>query len=334
MLRYMDSFDHYATADLPLKYTRVSNVPSIHAGNGRRGAALQVTSTDYVLKMLDGQATWIVGAAFYTDVLQAAALFALWDAGALQVDLRLKTDGNLQVTRNATVLGTGTTPLAISTFYYVELKVKIHSSTGTIDVQVNGTSLISLTGQNTQNTGNATANQVLIGASAGNTGSATFRFDDLYICDGQGSVNKDFLGDSRVDCYLPTGNGSNSAFTNNSGNSTNNYTHVNEASQDGDTSYVADATVSDIDSYAITGLTHNPSSIFGLQTNLIAKKDDAGARSICPLLYRSATAHAGTGIALSAYTDLNQIYEQDPATSATWTKANINATEFGEKVSA
>jgi hypothetical protein len=247
----------------------------------------------------------------------------------------LKSDGNLAVTRNGTVLGTGTTPLSLNTYYYIELKIKIHSSTGTVDIHVNGTSLISLTGQNTQSTGNATANEIVLGQWTAAAGANVF-FDDVYMCDGAGSTNNTFLGDCRVDCYLPTGNGSNSAFTNNSGNSTNNYTHVNEASQDGDTSYVADLTVNDIDSYAITGLTHTPSSIFGLQTNLIAKNDDAGARSICPLLYRSATAYAGTSVPLGStnYVDKLQIYEQDPATSAAWTKTNLNATEFGVKVTA
>lgn len=336
-LRFIDSFDHYATADLNLKWTAAPNGgASISSGNGRRGAALLLSSfNSYIAKVLDNQSTWIVGCAFKcTAFPSGGSIVSLLDAGSLQCDLRLKSDGNLAVTRNGTTLGTGTTPLALNTYYYVELKIKINSSTGTVDVRVNGTSLISLTGQNTQATGNATANEIALGQFTAVSGVSMY-YDDLYICDGAGSTNNAFLGDCRVDCYLPTGNGSNSAFTNNSGNSTNNYSHVNEASQDGDTSYVADLTVNDIDSYAITGLTHTPSSIFGLQTNIIARTDDAGARSICPLLYRSATAYAGTSVALgTSYQDKLQIYEQDPATSAAWTKTNLNATEFGLKVTA
>ena len=331
-LRFIDSFDHYATADFPLKYNS-NNGGTISAGTGRRGAAYNAGAGGYLTKTLDAQATWIAGIAFKPASLGNGRIFVFTDGASTQVDIRLKSDGNFQATRNGTLLGTTTVPISAGVYCYLEMKVKIHSSTGTVDLHVNGVSVLSLSAQNTQVTGNATANGFYFGNPDNAISSPLF--DDLYVCDGQGSVNNTFLGDCRVDAFLPTGNGSNSHFTNSAGNSTNNYTYVNEALQDGDTTYVADATVGDIDSYAITGITYTPSSIFGVQTNLIAKKDDVGARQIAPLLYRSATAYPGTGVALStSYLDLMQIYENDPATSAAWTKTNFNATEFGEKVTA
>lgn len=337
-LRFIDSFDHYATADINMKWQTTNSTVAISAGNGRRGASMRMTTfNSYATKVLDSQATWIVGVAFRcSGLLNSGSIISLLDSGSGQVDLRVKSDGNLQVTRNGTLLGTGTSPLSTNTWYFIELKVKIDPSTGTVDVHVNGSSVISLSGQNTRATSNSSANSIALGQAISQVSGVTLDFDDLYICDSQGSTNNTFLGDCRVDCYLPTGNGTNSQFTNSSGNSTNNYTKINETSQDGDTSYVADATVNDIDSYAITGLVHTPLNIYGVQTNIIAKADDAGARSIAPLLYRSSTAYAGTSVSLgsTSYADKLQIYEQDPATSASWTKTNLNATEFGVKVTA
>lgn len=344
MLRFVDSFDHYSSADIPIKWNSFGNIGSISisAGNGRRGACARMlvgSQNCYMSKTIDSQATWIVGAAIKFSAISGGpcTVFSLYDAGTPQVDVRIKSDGNFQVTRNGTVLGTGTVPVAATVYNYLELKVLISATVGTVDLRLNGASLMSLTGQNTKNSTNSTANQIVLGAinNIEMGGSCTFDVDDVYICDGQGSVNNSYLGDCRVDCYMPTGNGTNSQFTNDLGNSTNNYTHVDEATPDYDTSYVADLTVNDIDSYAITGLTHTPLSIFGLQTNLVARKDDAGSRSLAPLTYRSATAFAGTSVAVgTSYTDFTQIYENDPVTSAAWTKANINATEFGVKVAA
>jgi hypothetical protein len=289
-----------------------------------------------VLKSFDSQATWVVGAAFKYAGFTGSSngqIIALYDSGTLQVDIRITPSGAIQATRNGTQLGISAAVITTGTYYYVEFKALIHASAGTIDVQVNGASVLSLTGQNTKNSANATANMVFLGPIAqGGGGNGTLLIADLYILDGQTGAST-FLGDQRVDCYMPTGNGSNSQFTNNSGNSTNNYSHVNEALQDGDTSYVADAVVNDIDSYAITGLTHTPLTITGVQVNLVIRKDDAGIKQVAPIVYRSATAYVGNTLTLStSYLDLTQQYEKDPATSAAWTKTNINASEFGLKV--
>lgn len=335
-LRFVDSFDHYATADIPQKYSSSANSPSISAGNGRRStASLRFTSSLATLtRVIDAQATWIVGFSFRVTSLPASdtVFLTFLDAGTNQCDLRLRADGTIRATRNGTALATSTNAISAGTTYYLETKLLVNNATGTFEVRVNGSSTnwIAITGQDTQNTANATANTVMLSGVI----SAT-DMDDLYICDGAGSANNDFLGDVRVDCYMPSGNGNSSQLTGSDGNSTDNYLLVDEASQNGDTDYVQSSTVSQKDTYAYTDMSHTPTSIFGLQINMVAKKDDSGNRSICSVTRSGGSDTDGTTQALgTTYSDYRQISETDPNTAAAWTRTNLNSAEFGVKVAA
>lgn len=335
-LRFIDSFDHYVTADITEKWTsRASSI--ISAGNGRRGtASLRLTSNaQNAIKTIDAQGTWVVGFAMKVDSLPASTVpfLQLLDAGTVQVDVRLVTDGTLRVTRNGTTLGTSTFALSTGQFYYIEFKCVIHNSTGTYEVRVDGSTKVSGTGADTQNTANATANQISLGAINGST--VTTDFDDLYVCDGAGSVNNDFLGDRRVDAYLPSGNGNSSQLTGSDGNSTDNYLLTDDNPANDDTDYVEHATVGNKDTYGMADMSHTPSSISGVQVLASAKKDDAGARSIATVTRSGITDFDGATQPLStSYAYYADIREVDPNTSAAWTKTNFNASEHGVKVAA
>lgn len=166
-------------------------------------------------------------------------------------------------------------------------------------------------------------------------GASSADFEDLYICDGSGSINNDFLGDMRVDCYLPNGNGNSSQLVGSDSNSTDNYQLVDETSQNGDSDYVQSSTVNNKDTYAVADMSHTPANIFGTQLNMIAKKDDSGTRSICSVCRSGGTDYDGDTQALgTTYVDYRQIRETDPATSSAWTRSNLNSAEFGVKVAA
>ena len=190
------------------------------------------------------------------------------------------------------------------------------------------------TGVNTQATGNASANQlVLFGGGLGVGESIVNYFDDLYLCDGLGSVNNTFLGDIRVQALLPTSDGAATDWTPSAGSD--HYALVNEVPSDGDASYVASATPGDIDEYGVTPIAVASGTVFGVQVGLYARKDDAGSRNIAPVVRESGTDHVGSDIALGAsYAYYFQVYDEDPATSAAWTIAGINGDQFGVKVTA
>jgi hypothetical protein len=339
-LRFCDSFDHYVTADLTEKWTSKTGSPTISAGTGRRStASFQVSVNNrYVRQTLDAQATWILGAAVKITTLpgsNSTALFAVWDAGSLQCDLRVLPDGTLRVTRNGTTLGTTTYALSTGVWYYIEFKVLINDTTGTAEVKVDGSSKLALTSQDTKATANATANQISLGDSAALV-SGPADFDDFYACDGAGSTNNNFLGDVRVDAYLPSGNGNSSVLVGSDGNSTDNYLLVDDPTTlDDDTTYVQSSTSGDLDDYAFADMTHTPTSIFGIQVLVNAKKDDAGSRSVATLTRSGSTNYAGATQALgTSYTYYSDIRETDPDTAVAWTKAGFNAASHGVKVAA
>lgn len=345
-LKYVDSFDHYVTADLTEKWTSLAASPAVNASAGRRGGGglncpNGTSVTTNILKTLDAQGTWIIGFAFKTSLLSgvtARSLCTLLDLGTAQVCVRLNADGTLSAMRgnsSGTVLGTTAFALSIGSFYYIEIKVVIHDTTGTFEIKVDGGSKLALTGQDTKSTANATANAVQLGTDGSATISVTHTYDDLYICDGAGSVNNSFLGDCRVDYYAPNGNGNSSQLDGSDGNQVDNYLLVDDTTPDDDTTYVQSADVGDKDTYTCADMTHTPSSIFGIQVLANAKKDDAGARSLKTVTRSGTTDFDGATQALStSYLYYSDIREVDPNTSAAWTKANLNAAEHGVGVAA
>jgi hypothetical protein len=340
-LRFMDSFDYYASGDIMEKWVPTGTV-GISAGNGRRGtASLRApngsSGSSYVVVTLDAQGTWIVGAAFKYNTLPnfQRAIISLLDGTTEQMGLTLNLDGTLSARRGGqggTILGTTGVSLSSGVWYYLEFKVTIHDSTGAVQIKVDGDSKLSLTGQDTKQTSNATANRILVGADGGLLVALTYDWDDLYICDGQGSSNNDVLGDCRVDCLLPNADGSNSQFTPSSGSD--HYAMADDSSPDDDSTYLSDATAGHRDTWNVQNLTALVSpSIKGIQVNITAKKDDAGSRQLKPVIKSGATTQAGTAQSVGVdYRQFSQVFENDPNTSAAWTEAGVNAAEFGAEV--
>ncbi len=344
LLRFFDSFDHYAIADVGGKWTaRQGSSNSISASNGRRSTnSFRLTTAvnaQYISKTLDAQATWIIGFSYKFSAVASNTIevVSFLDAGTVQIELRLLTDGTLRVTRNGTTLATGTAALSTGVTYYIEFKVTINNSAGAYEVRVDGsnTNHPSGSGADTQNTANASANQVRLGNNLAAGGTVNIDYDDFYICDGTGGSGNDFLGDRRADAYFPIGNGNSSQLTGSDGNSTDNYLLVDESSQDGDTSYVQSSTSGQKDTYDFPAMSHTPTDINGIQINNWAKKDDSGARSICSVIRSGGSDTDGASQALgTSYADYAQLSITDPNTAVAWTKTGFGSAEYGAKVSA
>jgi hypothetical protein len=339
-LRFVDSFDHYASALLTRKWFITDGGVGITAAQGRRGtSALRAQLSTYgVTKNFDNQATWIVGCAFRMGTLPIGAVaqvLKLIDGTSVQVDVRVNLDGTFSVTRNGTLLSTSTYVMPLSTYVYLEFKATISDAAGAYDLRINGASITSGSSVDTKNTANAYANRVALATSSLSASNCDFYFDDVYVCDGTGSANNDFLGDCRVDCYFPSGNGNSSQMVGSDGNSVDNYALVDEAAMNSDTDYVESSTVSNKDTYAFADITHSPTSIYGVQINMFAKKGDAGLRSIQSVTRSGGSDTDGTAKPLGTdYTDEMEMRETDPNTSAAWTISGFNAAEFGAKVAA
>ncbi|PYJ07927.1 MAG: hypothetical protein DMF06_14315 [Verrucomicrobia bacterium] len=215
---------------------------------------------------------------------------------------------------------------------YLEAKVTIHNTTGAVTIKLNGATILTLTGQNTRASANNSANQFILNNGSVGNGIACF-FDDLYLSDSSGSApQNDFLGDCRIDCQFPNADGSNSTWTPSTG--TTHYTLVDEATPN-TTDYVESNVIGNKDTWAFQDLSSITGTIYGVQINTAALKDDAGGRSIINTVKSGATNADGATQAMGTSQQyFMDVLPVDPATSAAWTESNFNAAEFGVKVAA
>jgi len=341
-LKKFDSFSHYLDLPSLIKkwpYTNDLYWFSLAGTAGRRGQGrinIPAVNQHYIADAFGNHETWIVGAYIsYTGF--ANCHFQFVDSATPQVLLYQQADGRLSVYRGSTsnLLGTTTGTMFLNgSKHYVEFKAKVHGSTGTFEVRVDGLSVLSGTGANTQQSANAYANTIRLGGTTGIPVGAGVYYEDVYICDGSGSAPcNDFLGDCKVVSTFPTGNGTTSNFVGSDANSTDNYLLVYETTPN-TTNYLDSLTPNDVDLVNVTDISDTPSVIYGVQTSLYVCKSDAGdVRTVADLIRSGGTNYPGAEKTLGTdWVYLCEVHEKNPNTDAAWTKTNFNSAEFGVKM--
>lgn len=336
-LLYIDSFDHYASADLGAKgWANITNATITATGRLSSPGYLRLPNNGSTIdRTITATSGIVVGFGLSISSGTAQPICSLQSGTTAQVELRVSATRALTVTRNGTLLATSTTILSTGVWYYVELKISISDTAGVVAMQINGASetLTFVTGNATnQDTRNGTPTTVDTVKFQG-AGAQIITIDDLYVIDtttGSAPAN-DFLGDCRVEAMLPSTAGNYAQWT---PLSSTNVSNVDESSPDGDTSYNSSSTANQIDSFNYTNITPSSATIYGIQYALSARKDDAGTRTIAPLSRQSSTdyASATTHNLSTSYAYYVQVKEQNPATSAAWTVSDVNSnSEFGYK---
>ena len=325
-LRFMDGCDWAGSkTDIAMKWDSVV-FPAVKTGGRTNpsGRHYVLDGWPAVLKSLDQQQTWIAGCGFYANTTTTPGtggrmLIEFRDAGTRQMSIDVDA-GKIRVLRGSTVLASATQPLVGQQWYYVEFKATIDATNGSYEVRLNGATILSATGVNTQNTANAWADEVGFG------GDGTTEGDDFYICDGTGAKNNDFLGDVEVVTLMPAGAGNYSMYTPSAGA---NWENVDEIPADGDTTYNASSTAGDKDTFAVDTYSATGTPL-AVQVNMMHRKDDAGSRTARLVLRSGAADYAGANeTVLDTYKVAFSVWETDPADSADWTTAKINAAEYG-----
>lgn len=337
-LLFVDSGgDYYTAAQANRKWTTTASA-SLSSAGGRRGTNGWNTGgngSSYTFAQ-GAKTTLIVGCSIKPSAAAAGGtpiLIQALDGASEQWSVRsVVGTGLFTFTRNGTVLGTSVAAPSFGAESYLEVKCTIDDSAGVYEVRLNGIAIIGPTSSaDTKNTANTTADRIVFGSYT-QSGAVTCVIDDIYICDSSGATNNSFLGDVRVDAVLPAGAGANTGMT---PSASTNVSCVDENPANDDTDYVSSSVVSTKDTYDFTNISHTPASIFGIQINMIARKDDAGTRSIAAVTRSGGADTDGATQALStSYLNYREIRETDPNTSAAWTKTNLNAAEFGAKVAA
>jgi hypothetical protein len=324
---------------------------TIQAGGGRTtGSCIRfIIYQNYLEKVLDQRQTWgIALATRWGGAVQGGTgqtVVQLWDAvaGTMQVDVRVNADNSISVTRNGTVLGTSAANVfPINSWTHLEFKAKIDPSVGSYEVRLNGVNRLSAAGVNTRASANSYATVIRIGATnaVNLSPGQTMDYDDIIVWDdqltdanGNSDINN-FIGDCGLVWLLPTGAGTTTQWTPDSGS---NYARVNEATPDGDTSYVDDGTIGHIDTYAMADLGGSASSVLSVAQVHYARKTDVSSRGMKAEL-RSGGGNAAHAAAISlgnsyAYYFSNWGMNPNNGSPIAWTVAAVNALEAGQQVS-
>lgn len=281
---------------------------------------------------------FVVGFAFQTSNRPTQTTeFLMLRAGSTNT-LRIcqDTTGHMVILNSGGSGFTGSV-LNINTWYFLEVKVVINGASGSFSTQINGVTDIATT---TLNFGSSGVDNIqpIGGTPPAGTGLSHFAgtnyYDDMYVLDTSASPNNNFLGDVTVETLYPSADGAHLQWTPDSG--TAHFSRVNEHTgsyPDGDLSYVADDVSGDRDSYVYNDLIGTLGSVFAIQTNAYARKDDVGVRQINMVARPTTTDFDGAAQTLSTtYGYFSEIRETNPDTSSQWTIAQVNASEFGVKV--
>lgn len=323
-LLFCDGFDHYATADLNKKWDVVvgGNIDNSSQRNGV-GCFYTAIGDNYIKKVLPStKQTLVVGFALFPTSLGEQNFLQFLDLNTIQIIIGFTLEGKITAFRGSTLLGTSTDIiLNTSGYVYLEIKIYIHGTAGTIEIRKNGQTILLLSDINTQNTTNAYITSVCL---THGSYSVMYYIDDLYIDDAN------FLGDIKIETLYPSGAGATTSWDASTGS---NYACVDETPLNSDTDYVSTLTTNEVDTYAFSNLVTTAGTIYGVQTNIIARKDDAGSRSIAPVVRPVSTDRVGDTKGITdGYMDYIQMYTTNPEDSQVWEIADVNGAEFGIKL--
>jgi hypothetical protein len=167
-----------------------------------------------------------------------------------------------------------------------------------------------------------------------NPGGITGTIDDFIFIDDQTAGQTGELiaqsvfpiGPKKCETVWPSGAGTNTNWAPDSGV---NYARVNEISSDGDASYVQASVSGTRDSYAFPGTITGNNPLVTV-VNCAARNADAGSINIQGLTYNGSSYGLGDSKTAGLNYQMMQfpIY-RDPNTSAAWTRAGVNAAQFG-----
>ena len=337
-LLWIEGFEGFGdTAGLPpqptgimgRKYPNINREAFFDMETGRNGWCLETADSAgyFQTPFLTNDATLVCGLAFNLATALPTTfpsnIIAFYEGANNGINIRSNTDGKIAAYRGTSLLGTSALGLGAATWYYIELKVLTNNSTGTIEVRVNGAVWLNLTSQDTQPGSNAWHDAVRLG-----TVNAVSRFDDMYVLDGSGSANNDFLGNRKVVAIDPDGAGDNTDWTPSAGS---NYQNVDDGDEvDEDTTYNETSTDAHEDLYTYEDLPGVTSSVDGLQIT-IETRVTAGSMDLSHVIKTGTTTDAGSAdtITSTAYVTSVRVEEQDPDTAAAWTPSGVNGAQFG-----
>lgn len=254
--------------------------------------------------------------------------------------IRIVRGGQTNATNGTSLFGTlvaTTDPIiGAASFNHIEVQAYIHPTDGWVRIAVNGIHKFQATGLNTQYD---TSYVLSVGQyKSYNNDSSSFYMDDYYIYDftGTSSVDTDFcpdtdgtglatnyIGELQVWPLFANADTTQANWQKSTG--TVGYTLINETPPD-DAGYIYSTTGGDLSEFDLDDLPAQITYIRGLSIHARMSKSDAGAAMLqLGMKSGSSTYDAGDRPVTTAPTYWRDMANVDPASSARWTRASLNA---------
>lgn len=254
-------------------------------------------------------------------LLSNSVTFNAGDSTEWQISLRAEVSTNKFVIHSgATNRIISSTTIALNTWYYVEVKLLVHGTTGSAELKINGVSEGTFVGD-TQDQSNDSVLAMGIGSTFSSFDGSTYYLDDMYVLNNDGTTNNTFLGDVR--CQLLAPNTDNTTAWTRSGGAAN-YEMVDEISaSDEDTTYVSSITLAQSDEYGLPSM-QPADSVHAVVVISDSAKDSAATRSVRIGITNGANAQSTDHALVTTYTQQYDIYETKDGSNP-WTESDVNA---------
>jgi hypothetical protein len=336
-LLFIDSSDHYATAQVTDKYTGGSGtVAAGRHGNGLTAYNLTIAPVSPDI----ASAHVVVGEAIYPEAFAGDDWWRIGDINTEYFTVDVLGDGSVR----ATLFGGSTVSsvadvVKLNQWYFAELECDV-----TVNTYAGPTYKRQFTNVKVYLDGDLVIDEADMGETVaetdtpttygwnfltrGSQGGCNHKGDDFYLLDGSGGAPfNTVLGDIEIDVVRPNGAGATTQWTSLSAGA--NYLEVDDTTPDDDTSYNSAATTTLLDLFELENI-NTGNGIIGFQVLISAKRSNEGFASLTPVLRQTGVNYdAVTRTLSSSYFYRNRdLYVLMPDGTAI-TDARFNALQAG-----
>lgn len=328
-LVWMDGFDQYGT-DKTLMLDNIYHTvgPNLASTRPRTGARHMESTSNAILRkdVVVSGTTIGVGGAWFSgsgSTSEIDIIYIYTDSGAY-CSLTLQSDWGLKFERNGTQVGSSSAANAITQGIYnhIEFKVVLATdATGSFEVKVNGVTVLSETNVQTALSGTVWNSVSWVTMNPSVDDGA---IDDIFVWDGSGTVNNDFLGQKHVITLIPDADTATADWTGS-------YTDIDEIPPDDDTTYITapDTSLPRTSDFGFSDVPSDFTNVSGIMTQARIRKDSVGSAEARVSVVSSGSEGAGALNALGDdYVYFTDMHEVDPNTSLAWTVSGVNAAQL------
>lgn len=251
------------------------------------------------------------------------------------VTFKVETDGSISSytgdisTGNnepSTKHGTSSPIITAGAWHHVEGKVFCDASAGTIELRVNGVTVLNQTGLDTQNAATDIRQILFFNFDATGGLSPQYYIKDLILWDTTGTTNNDFLGTCHVYTLTPDGD---TSFNWTASTGSTGYNLIDETTPD-DADYIsANDTPPAASTFSMSDLPPDIVSVKAVIPVVRAKKIDGGDGNIQTGLTVNAATDLGSDRPITtAFTYWWDVSELSPDTGLSWTPTEVNNVTF------